>query len=164
VVTYEIDPWTALGDGTRRTIFERLEDIDPSTVRTVIWREEEKMFSNRLVKLLLIFTMVSIGFGIVVTFYPQIRDSGAGWVFGTAISTFGGIFYGWRAEGRSAALRGGALIGGISIAVGTLVAYMIGTLPAISGVIGATLVGVVSGAVAGFVARWVASFPRFARA
>jgi hypothetical protein len=122
------------------------------------------MFSNRLVKLLLSFTMVSIGFGIVVTFYPQIRDSGAGWVFGTAISTFGGIFYGRRAEGRSAALRGGALIGGISIAVGTLVAYMIGTLPAISGVIGATLVGVVSGAVGGFVARWVASFPRFARA
>jgi hypothetical protein len=59
---------------------------------------------------------------------------------------------------------GGALIGGISIAVGTLVAYMIGTLPAISGVIGATLVGVVSGAIGGFVARWVASFPRFARA
>jgi hypothetical protein len=145
-------------------IFERLEDIDPSMVEQSFGERRRKMFSNRLVKLLLSFTMVSIGFGIVVTFYPQIRDSGAGWVFGTAISTFGGIFYGRRAEGRSAALRGGALIGGISIAVGTLVAYMIGTLPAISGVIGATLVGVVSGAIGGFVARWVASFPRYARA
>jgi DNA-binding transcriptional ArsR family regulator len=24
VITYEVDPWTALGDGTRRAIFERL--------------------------------------------------------------------------------------------------------------------------------------------
>jgi hypothetical protein len=126
--------------------------------------KEEKMPSNRLVKLLLTFTMLSIAFGIVVTIYPAIRDSGAGWVFGTAISTIGGIFYGWRAEGRSAALGGGAAIGGVSIAVGTLLAYIIGTLPSIGGVVGATLVGIVSGAIGGLVARWVASSTRFAKA
>jgi DNA-binding transcriptional ArsR family regulator len=31
VVTYEVNPWTALGDGTRRAIFERLVDR-PSSV------------------------------------------------------------------------------------------------------------------------------------
>jgi DNA-binding transcriptional ArsR family regulator len=31
VITYEVDPWTALGDGTRRAIFERLAER-PSAV------------------------------------------------------------------------------------------------------------------------------------
>jgi hypothetical protein len=121
------------------------------------------MFSNRLVKLLLIFTMLSIVLGIAVTIAPAIRAAGWGWVFGTAISTIGGIFYGWRAEGRSAAFGGGAVIGGLSIAVGTLLAYTMGTIP-IKSVIAGTLVGNLSGAIAGLVARWVASSPRFAKA
>jgi hypothetical protein len=122
------------------------------------------MFSNRLVKLLSVFTMLSIVLGIIGTIAPAaIVDAGWGWVFGTAISTIGGIFYGWRADGRSAAFGGGAVIGGISIAVGTLLAHTMGTIP-IESVIAGTLVGIISGAIAGLVARWVASLPRFARA
>jgi hypothetical protein len=50
------------------------------------------MFSNRLVKLLSVFTMLSIVLGIIGTIAPAaIVDAGWGWVFGTAISTIGGI-------------------------------------------------------------------------
>jgi hypothetical protein len=122
------------------------------------------MFSNRLVKLLFVFTMLSILLGIIGTIAPAvIVDAGWGWVFGTAISTIGGIVYGWRADGRISAFAGGAVIGGISIAVGTLLAHTMGTIP-IASVIAGTLVGIISGAIAGLVARWVASFPSFARA
>jgi hypothetical protein len=121
---------------------------------------EEKMFFNGVVKLLVVFTALSIGLGIAATMSPAI--CAAGWVLGTAISTVGGILYGRQAEGRLAAFGGGAVVGGVSIGVGTLLAYTMGTIP-IRGVIAATLVGIVSGAVAGLLGRMVAKSPASAR-
>jgi hypothetical protein len=119
------------------------------------------MVSNRLAKLLVVFTTLSVVFGIAATMSPAI--CAAGWIFGTAISTIGGIFYGWRAEGWRDAFGGGVVVGGLSIAVGTLLAYSLGTIP-IKGVIAATVVGIASGAIAGLAARRIASSARFAKA
>jgi hypothetical protein len=114
------------------------------------------VFSNRLVKLLVLFSVVSMVLGIAATMSPAI--CAMGWVWGTALSTVAGIFYGRRAEGRLAAFGGGAVIGGLSIALGTLLAYTLGSIP-IQGVIAATLVGIATGAIGGLVARLVARSP-----
>ena len=81
-----------------------------------------------------------------------------GWAVGTAISAIGGVSYGLRADGPGPAFGGGALVGGVSIAIGCLLAYAMGGMP-IQGVIAATLVGVVSGAVAGLMTRLFAKSP-----
>jgi hypothetical protein len=114
------------------------------------------MFSNRVAKVLLVFTALSIVLGIVATMSDAVRV--AGWAWGTALSIVGGIFSGRRIDGRLAAFGSGAVVGGVSIAVGTLLAYTIGTIP-IRGVIAATLVGTVSGAVAGLLATLVSKSP-----
>jgi hypothetical protein len=110
----------------------------------------------RVVKVLFVFTVLSIMFGILATMSPTVCS--AGWVVGTMISTLGGVFYGRGAEGRLAAFGGGALVGGVSIAVGTLLAWTLGTLQ-VREVIAATLVGAVSGAVAALLARVISRAP-----
>jgi hypothetical protein len=95
-------------------------------------------------------------FGILATMSATVCS--AGWVVGTIISTLGGVFYGRGAEGRLGAFGGGALVGGVSIAVGTLLAWTLGTLQ-LREVIAATLVGAVSGAVAALLTRVISRVP-----
>jgi hypothetical protein len=110
----------------------------------------------RVVRVLFVFTVLSIMFGILATMSATVCS--AGWVVGTIISTLGGVFYGRGAEGRLGAFGGGALVGGVSIAVGTLLAWTLGTLQ-LREVIAATLVGAVSGAVAALLTRVISRVP-----
>src|SRR5262245_37728877 len=110
------------------------------------------MFQKPLFKVLAVFTGLSVALGLASVWSPAV--AAVGWAIGTAISTLAGVFYGREAERRRDAGIGGALVGGVSIAVGCSLAFLLGGMP-VAGVIAATTVGVVSGAIAGLIANWL---------
>src|SRR5947209_2444851 len=106
------------------------------------------MFGSSLAKWLIVFSVLSICLGIATAESPVVAK--LGWIIGTLISTLAGIAFGTESTSRTNAAFGGALIGGVSIAIGCGIAYGMRALPA-DGVVAATAVGVVTGCVGGLI-------------
>jgi hypothetical protein len=110
------------------------------------------MINSHFLKTFGIFTLLSAALGLATVFSPAVAN--LGWAIGTLISIFSGYFYGRGIVLQGRAIIGGAMVGGGSIFLGCLLAYVMRSMP-IEGVIAATLVGIVSGAAAAFIAKKV---------
>jgi hypothetical protein len=117
------------------------------------------MFSKSFVKVLVVFTGLSLALGAGSIISPSVAS--VGWALGTAIAIAAGIAYGRSGGAKLASWAGGSILGGLTIAIGCLLTFGFGGMP-FSGVLAATTVGAVSGGLAALASSVAFGSPRMA--
>lgn len=96
---------------------------------------------------LAVFTVLSVLLGVGTALSPAIAR--AGWAVGTLLALVAGMARGRGAAGSGPAVREGALVGAVSIAIGCGLALVLRALPA-SLLVAPTVVGAMAGASGGW--------------